>query len=180
MGLKPHTILHIEVFSGEFGNPEKIAKDLEEYERFAARGSYDNNNGRYQDRPIPTDPWLSEEIKEVWNYIETQVEEVTRSKVEPKGEPWFIVNRDNDQVYPHTHAFCSVSAVYWARVADGCGDLLFHPMGLGRAISPEVTFKPKAGTFLIFDSGILHGVPYNISKELRISMSRNFDFVGQQ
>lgn len=178
MGLKKENILKIDVFSGECGDPEKIAEALAEYERFAPRASYDGNDGRYQDRPIPTDPWLSKEIKEVWDYIETQVEEVVQAKVRPVGEPWFIVNKENAQIYPHTHAYCSIATVYWARVAPGCGDLLFHPLGLGRGQSPECSFKAKAGTFLIFDSSILHGVPYNLSKELRISMSRNYDFVN--
>jgi hypothetical protein len=179
MGIKGHNIFQISVFSGECGDPEKIAQQIAEYEKFAARNSYDHNKGAYQDRPIPTDPWLSDEIKEVWDYIGTKVEEVAEAPVYPTCRPWFILNDQNEQIYPHTHDSCSIATVYWARVAEKCGDLFFYPMGLGSGWSNEYRFTPEPGVFLIFDSKLLHGVPHNISKELRISMSRNYEFVGK-
>ena len=103
MELEKHNIFQISVFKGRVGNPESIARTLLEYEKDATQNSEDPNDIRNQDHLIPCDPWLSDEIEEVWNYIEDQVKQLVGRKVVPQCDPWFIHNRKNEQIFPHNH-----------------------------------------------------------------------------
>lgn len=179
MGLERHTIFQLDVFKGRVGDPNKIAKTILDYEKHAGRCNDDPSDIRWQDRNIPTDPWLSEEIRDVWTHIQGQIEQLLKKKVEPQCEPWFILNNTNEQIYPHVHNDSNLATVYWAKVAPNCGDLHFYPLGMGLAGNMCTRIKPEAGAFLIFDSQLLHGVPHNVSNQPRISMSRNYNFVSK-
>lgn len=178
-GLERHTIFQLDIFKGRVGDPERVAETLLEYEPQARRNYDDPADIRWQDRGIPTNPWLSNEIKDIWFHIENQIETLTKKKVDPQCDPWFIINNSNEQVYPHTHTDSNLATVYWAKVAPNCGDLFFYPIGMGLAGSICTRIEPEAGAFLIFDSQLLHGVPHNVSNQPRISMSRNYNFVSQ-
>jgi len=177
VGLEQHNVFKLDVFKGRVGDPEKVAEELLSYGENSTRVSDDSNDIRYQDRLIPTDPWLSEEIKGIWDYIQKEIEQLVQKRVTPQCDPWFILNKSNEQIYPHVHTDSDLATVYWAQVAPNCGDLHFYPLGMGLAGNICTRLKPEAGAFLIFDSQLLHGVPHNTSGQPRLSMSRNYNYL---
>lgn len=95
------------------------------------------------------------------------------------GPMWSIQHGYLEQTYPHSHApgrdlrgAVPLAAVYWAAVPEGSGVLEFYPTG--NILMGGNFIKPVVGDFIIFPSGLLHGVRQNTNKtEKRVSVSFN-------
>jgi uncharacterized protein (TIGR02466 family) len=98
---------------------------------------------------------------------------------------WAIINGKMAYNSVHNHPNSILSGVYYLQVPANCGGIYFSdPRPASQMLIPpvaefnlwtfpKVSYKPHAGTMLIFPSWLLHGVEMNMSEELRISLSFN-------
>jgi uncharacterized protein (TIGR02466 family) len=105
---------------------------------------------------------------------------------------WAIVNGQNAYNSVHNHPNSILSGVYYLQAPENCGGIFFSdPRPASQMLIPPVTefnlwtfpkvsYKPHAGTMLLFPSWLLHGVEMNMSEELRISLSFNIGMKPKQ
>jgi uncharacterized protein (TIGR02466 family) len=98
---------------------------------------------------------------------------------------WAIVNGKMASNSVHNHPNSILSGVYYLQAPENCGSIYFSdPRPASQMLIPpveefnlwtfpKVSYKPHAGTMLLFPSWLLHGVEMNMSEELRISLSFN-------
>jgi uncharacterized protein (TIGR02466 family) len=98
---------------------------------------------------------------------------------------WAIVNGKMASNSVHNHPNSILSGVYYLQAPENCGGIFFSdPRPASQMLIPpveefnlwtfpKVSYKPHAGTMLLFPSWLLHGVEMNMSEELRISLSFN-------
>jgi hypothetical protein len=156
-------------------DPEIIADYLWETTQNPKNRKVQNSEDvRYQDFHIPNN--VKEESPHTYeclNYMIGALKEATGCDDVESDWPWCIVNRKNEQIYPHHHldGGNQWAAVYWAQVPEGSGDLEFYLTG--RIMDETVFVAPEAGHFLIFPAYLTHGVRHNTSDKERMSMSFN-------
>jgi uncharacterized protein (TIGR02466 family) len=98
---------------------------------------------------------------------------------------WAMVNDKYASNALHDHPNSILSGVYYLQTPENCGGITFtDPRSSSRMLNPPLTefnlwtlpkisYKPQAGTMLLFPSWLMHGVEPNLSDEARISMSFN-------
>jgi uncharacterized protein (TIGR02466 family) len=98
---------------------------------------------------------------------------------------WAIVNGKMAANSVHNHPNSILSGVYYLQAPENCGVISFYdPRSAAQMLMPPMTefspwtlpkisYKPEAGTMLLFPSWLSHGVEMNLSEELRISLSFN-------
>lgn len=92
----------------------------------------------------------------------------------------------------HIHPLSAISGTYYVQTPPQGGALKFEdPRMAGFMASPPrkakasrdqqrfVSFRPKAGHLLLFESWMRHEVPQNRGNQLRISISFNYDWVSR-
>jgi uncharacterized protein (TIGR02466 family) len=100
---------------------------------------------------------------------------------------WSIINKKGSSNNRHIHSDNYISAAYYVRAPEGCGDILFYdpreakvirkPKGVdGNALSADViNIKPKEGLLVLFPSYLYHSVEENITDNERVVISFNLD-----
>jgi uncharacterized protein (TIGR02466 family) len=98
---------------------------------------------------------------------------------------WVIVNGKLASNSLHNHPNSILSGVYYLKTPENCGGIYFNdPRPASQMLVPpvvdfnlwtfpKVSYKPHAGTMLLFPSWLLHGVEMNMSEELRVCISFN-------
>jgi uncharacterized protein (TIGR02466 family) len=98
---------------------------------------------------------------------------------------WAIVNGKLASNSLHNHPNSILSGVYYLKTPEDCGGIYFNdPRPASQMLVPpvvdfnlwtfpKVSYKPHAGTMLLFPSWLLHGVEMNMSEELRVCISFN-------
>ena len=98
---------------------------------------------------------------------------------------WAIINKKNDYNVVHTHPNSYLSAAYYVKAPDECGDIhFFDPNEIKKFNSPPIenrtelsasgfSIKAQEGSLLIFPSYLYHDVGKNLSNEDRIVISFN-------
>jgi uncharacterized protein (TIGR02466 family) len=100
---------------------------------------------------------------------------------------WINVMNKGAVHAPHIHPHSAVSGTYYVTVPKGSGAIRFEDPRLAMlmAAPPKkkgaklenrifVEVAPKAGTLLLWESWLRHGVEHNASKSPRISVSFNY------
>jgi uncharacterized protein (TIGR02466 family) len=104
---------------------------------------------------------------------------------------WININKKKDKNVPHIHPVSVISTVYYVKVPDNSGEIIFHtPLQnydefiFGNMIkkynaynSSTYNYIPKVGDLLIFPSWLSHNVSTSQSEEERISISFNSNFI---
>ena len=100
---------------------------------------------------------------------------------------WSIINKKGSSNNRHIHSDNYISAAYYIRAPEGCGDILFYdpreakvirkPKGIdGNPLSADVVnIKPKEGLLVLFPSYLYHSVEENITDNERVVISFNLD-----
>jgi uncharacterized protein (TIGR02466 family) len=103
---------------------------------------------------------------------------------------WINISGKYNYNTTHTHPLSMISAVYYVKCPEECGDLVFLP-DFNDAIDYEFRndnmkefakmygsyeIKPKEGRLVIFPANLLHHVHVNQSNDDRISISFNLSF----
>ena len=101
---------------------------------------------------------------------------------------WINVNRPKDYNKSHIHPEVHWAFVYYIKVQEKSGDLVFEDPRIRRTMQTQAIFKkdyynlssaaiisltPQVGDLIIFPSYLEHFVEPNLSKEPRISISGN-------
>ena len=101
---------------------------------------------------------------------------------------WANINPQGSLNSSHSHPNNYLSGVYYVRVPEGSGTIVFEdPRSAAAAILPKVkgynayngnkaTFEVAEGRFLIFPAYLRHGVPVNRSAGDRVSIAYNIMF----
>ena len=100
---------------------------------------------------------------------------------------WSIINKIGASNARHTHPNSFLSAAYYVRAPENCGDIMFHdprsaPVFRRPKISKEnmlnateISIVPEDGLLILFPSWLHHSVKSNISSKERIVISFNVD-----
>jgi uncharacterized protein (TIGR02466 family) len=100
---------------------------------------------------------------------------------------WVNMMRPGAVHAPHIHPHAVISGTFYVNAPKGAGAIRFEDprLGLMMAAPPRrknaslenrqfVDLQPKAGTLLLWESWLRHGVQPNAAKEPRISISFNY------
>ena len=100
---------------------------------------------------------------------------------------WSIINKESASNSRHIHSNNFLSAAYYIKAPENCGDIVFHdPRSSAVIRHPKIsksnklnsnvfTIQPKEGLLVLFPSYLHHSVDINRSKEERIVISFNID-----
>jgi len=100
---------------------------------------------------------------------------------------WSIINKKNSTNARHIHSNNYISAAYYVKAPDKCGDIVFHdPRSAAVFRHPKIstpnklnsnvfTIEPKDGCLVLFPSYLHHSVDSNRSDDERIVISFNID-----
>ena len=87
----------------------------------------------------------------------------------------------------HIHSNSYISAAYYVKAPEKCGDIVFYDPRQSRLVrkpkisklnnlnGEEVNIKPTDGLLVLFPSYLYHSVNENLSNEERIVISFNVD-----
>tara|TARA_Y200000002_G_scaffold383013_1_gene402600 strand:+ start:194 stop:808 length:615 start_codon:yes stop_codon:yes gene_type:complete len=102
---------------------------------------------------------------------------------------WSVINKKNSYNLRHFHPNCNLSAAYYVKAKEKCGNIkFFDPIDqkamqspvkkTPNSLSSEVaSFTPNEGDLLIFPSYLHHSVDENLSEEDRIVISFNVEIL---
>jgi len=109
----------------------------------------------------------------------------TETQVIKLSNMWAIINEKDGLNERHHHGNSAISAAYYVRAPEGCGDIVFydprpapiysHPIAKGpNSLNAQVnSIKPQEGSLILFPSYLDHSVNPNISNKQRIVVSFN-------
>ena len=190
-----HKLFSSPVFQFQVDNYESINKSLTEYiyklkkeddkgiKRSNVNGWHSKNFKIEKDNvPYNFIKTIHGHVKEVivdgfgWRYIPEKV---------GISEIWSIINKKGTFNTSHNHPGSYLSAAYYVKAPDECGDIhFFDPNEIKKFNSPPIenrtelsasgfTIKAQEGSLLIFPSYLYHDVGKNLSNEDRIVISFN-------
>ena len=100
---------------------------------------------------------------------------------------WPIINKRGSSNAMHIHSNSYISAAYYVKAPEKCGDIVFYDPRQSRLVrkpkisklnslnGEEVNIKPTDGLLVLFPSYLYHSVNENLSNEERIVISFNVD-----
>lgn len=89
---------------------------------------------------------------------------------------WASIHSDGSFHDAHSHANSAISGVLYLKTPPGSGSLFFEdPRGRLPPFGHVLRLKPEVGDLVLFPGWLLHGVQPTLSKDMRISLSFNFD-----
>jgi hypothetical protein len=128
------------------------------------RLSNDPNSGLNEDSRLDRSPGT-----EVFKLIEL-VDSVGAVKNLKTKQAWGQIHRPLESTNTHHHGESPFAWVYYIKVPPGSGDLTFWFLDKFRYSIP-----PKEGHLVLFPGWMNHSVSKNRGKEIRISLSGNFE-----
>ena len=100
---------------------------------------------------------------------------------------WSIINKRGSSNAMHIHSNSYISAAYYVKAPEKCGDIVFYDPRQSRLVrkpkisklnnlnGEEVNIKPTDGLLVLFPSYLYHSVNENLSNEERIVIGFNVD-----
>tara|TARA_B100001250_G_scaffold409352_1_gene433526 strand:+ start:1825 stop:2427 length:603 start_codon:yes stop_codon:yes gene_type:complete len=100
---------------------------------------------------------------------------------------WSIINKRGSSNAMHIHSNSYLSAAYYVKAPEKCGDIVFYDPRQSRLVrkpkisklnnlnGEEVNIKPTDGLLVLFPSYLYHSVNENLSNKERIVISFNVD-----
>ena len=137
---------------------DKLAQEvLSHYKRL----SDDQNSCLFEDtefNPLPG----SEGYK-----LFDKIEDIVRQKGYHIWEWWSQIHHPLESTNTHSHGNYELAFVYYVKVPEGAGDLVFKLSRLTEAV------KPEEHKLIIFPAWLEHYVAKNMGKDIRISIAGN-------
>jgi len=102
---------------------------------------------------------------------------------------WSIININQASNHRHIHSNNYISAAYYLKAPNNCGDIVFYDPRESRIVrKPKIQFKnelnaetvnisPKEGALVLFPSFLHHSVNPNLSNSERVVVSFNIDLI---
>jgi len=149
---------------------------------------YMSNRGGWQS---PSDFYQQESFSEFKNYIlNNTFQSLTHyNRRFELDNMWININKKGNYNAAHWHPGCILSGVFWIKVPENCGKLVFqnpHSFVEHKLMGcvdndvkkehnyyPTFEFTPQEGTLITFPSHLQHLVEPNESDEDRISIAFN-------
>lgn len=194
--IKTHKIFPIPVFEFKLENSKKLNEDLLKYiyelKKKNKEGMNKSNVGGWHSPyfQINGNKLLTDFIKQLrqciivafnefgWEYKDNAV------KIDGM---WSIINPKNTFNKLHNHPNCYLSAAYYVKTFENCGNIKFFDCKEQKKIrfpninkytelsAAAATFKPEEGKLLMFPSYLYHSVDNNETEEERVIISFNVD-----
>ena len=144
-----------------------------------------SNVGGFQSKPL--DPNLiSELVKDILYYGNIFFKNFNYEKELELSNIWLNINRYKDSNFEHVHPFSKVSGVFYIKVPENSGNLIFissqatecylnedHIKEFNKFNSSKFEIRGEENTLYLFPSWFKHRANMNSSKEERISISFN-------
>tara|TARA_R100001143_G_scaffold36457_1_gene33859 strand:- start:1137 stop:1697 length:561 start_codon:yes stop_codon:yes gene_type:complete len=160
----------------------KLSLDIEKEH---SRTEFKSNVGGFQSKKL--DPTLiSELVKDILYYGNIFFKNFNYEKELELLNIWLNINRHKDSNAAHVHPFSKVSGVFYIKVPENSGNLVFiNPQPIecylddadltesNRFNSSIFEIQGEENTLYLFPSWFRHRVNMNLSKEERISISFN-------
>ena len=144
----------------------KILKD-----NYGNRLSYCVDDTSFEDSVCPPNKFVDEIISEMVTDFKAATEEDIVI-----GNYWGHIHEKNMSTTLHNHFDSYVSAVCYVNVPVGSGSIVFRPRLNQYDNSAYASkFEPERGVFYMFPSYLDHFVTRNLSEDLRVSISFNFN-----
>jgi len=163
---------------------KNLIKILDEEEK-NKRGVIKTNEGGFQTNLIKDEPiqnfFLNKSMQLLFTYFNFKE---TKIKAEMKGL-WINKNLKNNYNCLHIHPNSNFSGVYYLKIVDKGGELVFHKNDISSNYSQNnILFNneefndiykitPQKNNFILFPSYLQHYVKPNQTEESRISVSFN-------
>ena len=102
---------------------------------------------------------------------------------------WSVINRSGAANARHIHPNSFLSAAYYVKAPDNCGDIMFHDPRSAAVYkrakiekdnilnTSEILITPKEGLLVLFPSYLQHSVQSNESGKERVVISFNIDLI---
>ena len=112
--------------------------------------------------------------------------DVTSHKVKISGM-WSIINKSGSSNARHIHPNCFLSAAYYVKAPENCGDIMFHDPRAAPVFrrpkiandnnlnAVEISVVPEEGLLVLFPSYLHHSVKASVSEKERVVISFNID-----
>jgi uncharacterized protein (TIGR02466 family) len=141
------------------------------------------NQNLNEEENIKTALYFTEEINNFWKEITNEKRTLSLQT------SWVNFSNKYNFVTPHSHGNCLLSCVFYLKVDDKSGDILFHDTrgGVYFAQQKEIDtqgnevdnrkyfrVKPKNADLIIFPSYLVHSVEPNMSDINRVCLAMNF------
>tara|TARA_B100000927_G_scaffold231276_1_gene191319 strand:- start:768 stop:1307 length:540 start_codon:yes stop_codon:yes gene_type:complete len=144
----------------------KILKD-----NYGNRLSYCVDDTSFEDSVCPPNKYVDEIISEMVTDFKAATDEDIVI-----GNYWGHIHEKNMSTTLHNHFDSYVSAVCYVNVPVGSGSIVFRPRLNQYDNSAYASkFEPERGVYYMFPSYLDHFVTRNLSKDLRVSISFNFN-----
>ena len=190
-----HKLFSSPVFQFQVDNYESINKSLTEYiyklKKEDDKGIKRSNvNGWHSKNfKIEKDNVPYNFIKTIHGYVKEVIVDGFGWRYIPEkvgiSEIWSIINKKGTFNTSHNHPGSYLSAAYYVKAPDECGDIhFFDPNEIKKFNSPPIenrtelsasgfSIRAQEGSLLIFPSYLYHDVGKNLSNEDRIVISFN-------
>lgn len=93
-----------------------------------------------------------------------------------RTQSWINYNGPGSFQNNHVHGFRSISGCLYLKTNGQDGNILFSPGYAEDMFMGVYEVTPEVGLMLLFHSSFPHGVRYNKTQNLRVSLSFNFDY----
>jgi len=118
--------------------------------------------------PLYEDTVFSPEQGSQGHALLDAVDDIARQNNLQIQDWWSQIHQPLESTNTHHHGKYIAAFVYYVKVPDGAGDIVFD---LEDVVVHNI--KPVEGTLLLFPAWCKHRVTKNLSKEIRISISGN-------
>ena len=88
---------------------------------------------------------------------------------------WSHIHQKDMSTITHNHIPSYVSSVLYVKIPENAGHIVFSSKSNPYDTPHSTKFKPEEGVYYIFPSFLDHFVTRNMSDDIRISLSFNFD-----
>ena len=133
---------------------------------------------RHEDTKFPMNP----EFEKILDYIKSQFRYIHNHNKNLKLTAfWSHIHEKNMSTVAHSHTTKedpegteTLSGVYYVQVPEKSGHFVLHYPLNTPSVTRKFALMPRVGEFFLFSSPMEHYVTRNLSNDLRISVSFNF------
>ena len=196
---KPNLLFPTPIWTIQLDNFENINEDMfnfiKESQRKDERGIKRSNNKGWHSKDFDmkkAEPQTF--IKNISPSIEKVMTDMNWEKEKQSikiSNMWAIINTGGSTNSRHQHGNSTISAAYYVRAPQNCGDIVFYdprpapvfyyPTAIAsNLLNAQVnSITPKEGALILFPSYVDHSVNENLSNEERIVISFNVTIQSQ-
>jgi len=125
---------------------------------------------RYEDSYCPPCPLVDSIIEEMrMDFYAATKENIVATNY------WSHIHEKNMSTITHNHIPSYVSSVLYVKIPENAGHIVFNTRSNPYGTPNGSKFEPEEGVYYIFPSFLDHYVTRNMSDDIRISLSFNFD-----